>query len=259
MTASHLIAVPLVTLVLLFQDRRTIFASTRFEWIPGLALILAGIAVSLAIFAYHPSANRDDSLSIRIAGFVMLWLGGFLLFYGAAAFRSGLFALLFLIFMIPIPDAIIDAATLLLKRGSTEMVAWLLTVVRTPYYREGYVFAMPTLTIEVADACSGIRSTIALLLTVLLAGHMFLETSWRKALLVLAILPVTLFKNAVRIVALSLLAMHVDPGFIKGQLHHEGGIFFFLLGLAMLAPVLTVLRRSETPRPERPLRPVVQA
>jgi exosortase/archaeosortase family protein len=95
-----------------------------------------------------------------------------------------------------------------------------------------------------------------MLLTSLLAGHAFLERSWHKALLVLAILPITMFKNGIRIVTLSLLAMHVDPGFLTGQLHHEGGIVFFVIGLAMLAPVFAVLRRLETTRAVGPPRAV---
>jgi len=93
-----------------------------------------------------------------------------------------------------------------------------------------------------------------LLLTSLLAGHTFLRTPWTKTVIVLAILPVTILKNGVRIVTLSLLAMHVDPGFLAGQLHHEGGIVFFLLALVMLAPVLFLLRRSEL-RPHQMPRP----
>jgi exosortase/archaeosortase family protein len=67
--------------------------------------------------------------------------------------------------------------------------------------------------------------------------------------MVLAILPLAVLKNGIRIVTLTLLAIHVDPGFLSGQLHHEGGIVFFLLSLAMLAPLLFILRRYEVARP----------
>ena len=63
--------------------------------------------------------------------------------------------------------------------------------------------------------------------------------------MIAVIVPVTILKNGIRIVTLSMLAMHVDPGFLNGQLHHEGGIAFFVLGLVILAPVLAVLRKSE--------------
>ena len=105
---------------------------------------------------------------------------------------------------------------------------------------------LPKFVIEIADECSGIRSSIALLLTSLMVGHMFLRTWWKKALLVAAIFPMAMLKNGIRIVSLSLLASYVDPGFLTGQLHHDGGIVFFLLSLALLAPLFLLLCRSDT-------------
>jgi len=87
-------------------------------------------------------------------------------------------------------------------------------------------------------------------LTGLLAGHQFLRKPWTKLILVLMILPIAVIKNAIRIVALSLLAMHVDPSFLTGQLHHEGGFVFFFLALALLAPLFVLLKRSEGAGPE---------
>jgi exosortase len=168
--------------------------------------------------------------------------------YGVDAFRAARFPLLFLGFMIPIPGIVLDGATYFLKGGSTEAVAGLFSLTRTPYYREGFTFSLADFVIVVADECSGIRSSIALLLTTLMAGHMFLGRAWTKTVLALAILPVVILKNGIRIASLSLLAMHVDPGFLTGQLHHEGGVVFFLLALAILGPVLFMLRRAEMAR-----------
>ncbi len=127
------------------------------------------------------------SLTIAVAGAVIAWLGGVLLFFGPDTFRRELFPLLFLGFMIPIPAAIVDRATHFLKTGSADVVAALFTLTRTPYYREGFQFSLPTFVIEIADECSGIRSSIALLLTALLAGHMFLAEWWKKAIVLLAV------------------------------------------------------------------------
>jgi exosortase len=128
------------------------------------------------------------------------------------------------------------------------VVAVLFTVTGTPFYREGYVFALPTVAIEIADECSGIRSSLALGITALLAGHAFLERSWSRLLLLLLVLPIAVFKNAVRIAGLSLLATHVDPGFLTGQLHHEGGFVFFGMALVLLMAVLHLLQKAETRR-----------
>jgi exosortase len=245
-TASHHVLIPLITLALIYRSRDRIFADVRSAGRVGAGVILAGLGLALWGSRYWVSGAQGDSLSVMVAALVVLWVGGFLLFYGRDAFRLALFPLLFLGFMIPVPSPLLDAATLFLKTGSTEIVAGLFTLTGTPYYREGFVFSLPNFAIEIADECSGIRSSIALLLTSLVAGDLFLKNRWNKALLVTAVLPIAIFKNGVRIVSLSLLAKYMDPGFLTGQLHHEGGIVFFLLVLPILALILAFLGRSET-------------
>jgi exosortase len=239
-----LVLVPFVTLALVYRNRSEIFTCMYGEFRTAAVVVLCGAA--LIIFARSQGSLEPGGLmSIAMAGIVLVSLGGFLACYGRQTFQRALFPLLFLAFAVPIPDVVLDAAVAVLKRGSTEAAAMLFSVTGTAFHRDGYVFTLRDFVIEVADECSGIRSSIALLLTTLLAGHMFLRTGWKKAILVAAILPLTVFKNGIRIVTLSLLAMHVDPGFLTGQLHHEGGIVFFLLALAILFPLFVLLGRSE--------------
>jgi exosortase len=245
MSASHLVLIPLVSAALMIRSRNDIFSSLRWSPIGAAGLGLLGAGVWLSAVASHASGDAANWLTPAVALLVILWVAGFLLCYGGRAARAALFPLLFLGFTIPIPALILDPAVALLKSGSTEVVAGLFTLSGTPFHREGFVFSLPSVVIEVADECSGIRSSIALLLTSLLAGHLFLEKRWTKTLLVFVVLPITMLKNGVRIVGLSLLAVHVDPGFLTGQLHHEGGIVFFAIALAMLAPLFGVLRTLE--------------
>ena len=251
-STSHLILIPFVTLALIYRHRHSIFSSVRSAEPAGLALTLAGVGLFLSARLYQTSGGQDDSLTLMVGAMVVLAMGGFWLFYGRAAFRAALFPLLFLGFTVPIPSALLDGAIRFLKMGSTEAVAGLFTLTGTSYYREGFLFALPNFVIEIADECSGIRSSIALLLTSLLMGHMFLKSGWTKAVLVIAILPITIVKNGLRIVGLCLLAMHVNPDFLTGQLHQEGGIVFFLLALVLLSSVLALLRNSETARTPQP-------
>jgi exosortase len=243
-TASHLILIPIVTLVLIIQSRVSIFSSTRWAVRAGIAAIAAGVAI-MAVARLFPSWPDGDALSWMIAAIAILWVGGFLLCFGWPAARAAAFPLLFLAFMIPLPQALLNGATRVLKTGSAEAVAGLFTLSGTTYFRDGLMFSLPGFDIVIADECSGIRSSIALVLTSLLAGDMFLKNGWTKALLVLAALPIAVIKNGIRIVGLSLLALHVDPEYLTGQLHHEGGFVFFLLALAILGPVLHLLRRFE--------------
>jgi len=247
-TVSHVVGVPFVTLLLIYGDREVIFNAIRPGRLVGGCLVLAGAALSILA---HTALNLPTTtLTVGMTGVALAWTGGFVMIYGLASARAALFPLAFLVFMIPMPDAVVEGATQFLKSGSSEAVAGLFTLTGTPFHRQGFVFSLPNFAIEIADECSGIRSSIALLLTGLLAGHRFLQKPWTKFALVLLILPITVIKNAIRIVALSLLAMHVDPSFLTGQLHHEGGFVFFLLALGLLAPLFVLLKRSEGAAPE---------
>lgn len=246
-TVSHVIAVPFVATVLIYSDRDVIFRSLRSAPVIGGSMILAGLALALL----GPTLGSASTTTASIAGVALAWTGGFVMFYGLASARAALFPLAFMVFMIPMPNPMVDGATQFLKSGSTEAVASLFRLTGTPFHRQGFVFALPSFVIEIADECSGIRSSIALLLTSLLAGYRFLQRPWTKIALVLAILPIAVLKNAIRIVALSLLAMHVDPSFLTGQLHHEGGFVFFLLALGLLAPLFVLLRWSEGTRQQQ--------
>lgn len=244
-SASHLILIPFASVVLVWLRRHEIFSSVRFAWRAGFGVIAAATVLAVAL-REASAAGHQNLLGLQVAAVLLQWVGGFLLVFGWNALASARFALAFLAFTIPIPAVLIDGATELLRQGSVRMVAVLFSLSGTPYEHHGFVFDLPELSIEIADACSGIRSSIALVLTTLMAGHLFLGSPWKQVLLVSAALPVAMLKNSLRIVSLSLLAIHVDPGFLAGRLHKEGGVLFFLVSLGLLLPVLAALRRSGT-------------
>jgi len=124
--------------------------------------------------------------------------------------------------------------------------------------RDGFIFHLPSQSIEVAKECSGIRSSLCLILLTLVIAHESLRGNFRRFVLLLSTVPIVILKNGVRIVTLTLLAIYVDPSFLTGRLHHEGGIVFFLIGLVMLFPVLRLLRRGE-PQAKAPAAPVQNA
>jgi exosortase/archaeosortase family protein len=87
---------------------------------------------------------------------------------------------------------------------------------------------------------------MALLIIALLLAHFAFGRVWKKVVFVMAGLCMMLIKNGIRIATLTLLANYVNPDFLYGSLHHEGGVVFFLLGLALLIPVFWLLRRGES-------------
>ena len=146
--------------------------------------------------------------------------------------------------MVPIPDLLLDAPVSFVRQGSTEVCALILNLLGVPFLRDGFEFTLQSLQIEVAKECSGIHSTLALLIVGLVAGHLFLPPLWKKSLLILFVFPVVCITNGLRIAGLTLLTIYVDPRFMHSNLHRDGGIGFFLLALLLLFAVLCILRRG---------------
>ena len=107
------------------------------------------------------------------------------------------------------------------------------------------MLSIPNLDIEVARECSSIRSSMLLVVTTMILAHLFLRSSWRKAVLIACAIPLAAIKNGIRIFVITELATRVDPGFFDGNLHRRGGILFLALAMAMVGALLWGLRRNE--------------
>jgi len=229
--STHIIIIPFISIFLILRERTSIFNErTDYCWYGGIILLLGFIIAG-------PWVNSD--LSLRVLGMVLIWIGMFILIFGMYSFRKALFPLLFLILMIPIPETILQQIITILQKGSAEGTAILFQLTATPFFRDGLYFSLPSVNIEIATECSSIRSSLALLISSLLASYLFLISSWRRTLFVLMAIPMAMVKNSIRIVVLSLLAIHRDQRWLTdSQLHSEGGIVFFILALILLFPLL---------------------
>jgi len=244
---SHFLMIPGVSAFLLFLSRRRIFSEITWAPLGGTCLAAAGLASYLIGLRWHSRLGQNDFLFFCTLGAVAWINGASLAFYGPRAFRRAMFPLLFLFFMVPIPRIILNPTIHYLQMGSVYAVDGIFRMLGMPHYRHGTVIEFTGVSIEVAKQCSGIRSTLALVFTSLLTGYFVLQSCWRRTLLVLAIFPVTVLKNAVRIATLTLLALYVDKTWLTDSwLHQSGGFVFFLLALLMLAPLLWWLKKSET-------------
>jgi exosortase len=243
---SHIVLIPLVSIYLIFQSRKLIFAEQKYSFRAGIPLFLMGALLYFGGRFLGVQLNQNDFAAIIALSAVVFINGAFILCFGFMAYKAALFPLLFLIFVIPIPSLLMDSFIYLLQVGSTEFTNLLLMASGVPFLREGFIFHLPGMSVEVAKQCSGIRSSLALLITAILAGHMFLKTGWKKVVLAVVIIPITMFKNGIRIVFLTLLGAYVDPRWVTGSnLHRDGGIVFFILALVLMAPILYWLRKSE--------------
>jgi exosortase len=238
--ASHILLIPFICAWLMFIERGRIFRSLSSDVTVCLVLLFPGTAIVLWSIRTQP-----PSPSLCAFGLVLIWIAGFAEAFGREALKAARFPLMFLFLFIPLPEALLNRVVYFLQKGSTEISALLFGLTPLPVLREGFVFHLPRFSIEVARECSGIRSSIALLVLAILVGHFFLRTWWKQVVFVLAGLVVMIAKNGIRIVTLTVLASYVDPGFLYGNLHREGGVVFFMIGLLLMVPVFWILRSKE--------------
>ena len=242
---SHIVLIPCVTGYLIYSKKKDLLGNASPSLGLGGIFILLGLALYALGFYKAKGLNFNDQVALLVFSAVIFWTGGFMLLYGWGAFRKYPFPFLFLVFMIPIPGAILQWIIYALQLASTEVSNLLFALSGVPYIREGFVFHLPRVSVEVAEVCSGIRSSLALFITSILAGHFFVDRFWKKAVLAVVVFPVTVFKNGVRIMTLSLLGAYVDPKFLTGGfLHQSGGFLFFIPALGLLGLALWLLRRQ---------------
>src|SRR5438128_2072143 len=223
---SHIVVIPFMSAFLIYLDRRPVFA--RVETRSGLGAVMIAAAVTASWIPRIFGWSEDTTWSIAILSTVASCIGAFVACYGVEAFKKASFGLLLLAFMAPLPPAALHAVIGFLQRASAEASALIFELIGVPVYRDGFVFALPGLTIAIAEECSGIRSSIALLIVGLIAAHLSLRSIWTKTAVAFAVLPVAILKNAVRIVVLSLLGIYVDAGFVgAGVLHRYSGLPVF--------------------------------
>jgi len=242
---AHMMLVPFVSAYFIFLQRKEIVSQAGYSFKAGIILSMVGGLLFWIGETNNLGLSQSGHLTLAVLSALIFFIGGFVLIYGVKAFNIATFPLLFLLFMVPIPVKALETIVYLLTCGSAEAAYGFFKLTGVSVLREGFTFHLPRLTIEVAEQCSGINSSIALFVASIVAGQLFLRTGWKKLVFVLSIIPITIVKNGMRIVTLSLLGIYVDERILHGELHKSGGIPFFAVALAMLAPVLWYIRKTE--------------
>jgi len=252
---SYVLLVPFVSAYLLYLRRDQLPKKHNTD----LLLTLVSLAAGVGLFAYTQSlevAVRAPSINTHLvlltSSFLCCLAAGGFFFFGRDWMRSAAFPLAYLIFMVPMPDAMADALETASKYASAEVTNLLFYLSGTPFLRAGLIFQLPNITVEVAQECSGIRSSWVLFITSILAANLFLKTPWRRLALVAFVMPLAILRNGFRIVVIGLLCVNVGPQMIDSVIHRRGGPFFFALSLIPLFLVLWWLRKGDirTRQPE---------
>jgi exosortase C (VPDSG-CTERM-specific) len=254
---SHVLLIPFISGYLLWLKRGELaWESPPARWLASIPAVmglslLAGYWIAVG-GGWQP--GRDNYLALMTLAFLCLLLGGMAWFMGAETLRRGAFPLGFLVFMAPFPTAVLDGIEAFLQHGSADAAQALLVISGMPLLRDDTIFRLPGFTMEVAPQCSGIRSTLVLFITSTVAAYLFLRSPWRRAVFILAVMPLALLRNGLRIFTIGQLCVQVSPDMIHSFIHTNGGPIFFALSLIPFFLLLLWLRKSEnkkrSPGPE---------
>src|SRR5215510_951173 len=206
----------------------------------GLALLLCGIGMLLLGHLGAELFLMRSSMVVVLTALVWYLLGRH--YVHALAFP-----LAFLLFMIPLPAILLNTITLPLQLLATQVATFALQFVHLPVYREGNIIYLPHATLEVVEACSGLRSLVSLLALAVVLAYITqprLSTRW---ILPLSVIPIALVANAFRIWATGVLAHSYGSHVAEGFYHTFAGWLVFVVALGLLlgeGALLSLLRRA---------------
>lgn len=224
---SHGFFVPVFSLYVLWQNRSALreVPSGPSSW--GLLLLLFSLCtLILGVFGAELFLARI-SLIFLLAGMVIFLSGWPML-------RAVIFPLAFLALMVPIPSIVLNQITFPLQILASKLSASLLPLLGVPVLREGNVINLPAMPLEVADACSGIRSLLSLTCLAVMYGYLLEKRIGIRVLLAVASIPIAVAANALRIVGTGLLVQYWDPDKAEGFFHQFSGWLIFVVSLLML-------------------------
>jgi exosortase len=224
---SHGFFVPAFSFYVLWQERdRLRKIPLRPSWSGLLLLAIAVVVLAAGTLGAELFLSRSSFL-IAIAGLVVL-------FFGWNYLRAVLFPWLFLLLMIPIPNIIFNQITFPLQLLASKVAAFVLPLLGVPVLREGNVIQLPVMTLEVAEACSGIRSLMSLTTLAIIYGYLLEARISTRVILALASIPIAVIANGLRIIGTGLLVQYWDPEKAEGFFHAFSGWLIFVVSLLLL-------------------------
>lgn len=233
---SHGFLVPLISANFVYQQWPTLKTLPVVPCNLGLAVIGGSLLLLVFGFAGTEYYTMRSSLVFLLAGIVLFW-------FGWQLFRALALPLGFLLFMVPLPYIVYDALAFPLKLLVTQASVATLKALGVAVVREGNIIMFPQTVLEVADACSGLRSLMSLL--ALAVAYAFVaHQSWvKRLLLVLSAVPIAIMTNMFRVIVTGFLAQHYGAGVAEGFFHEFAGFVVFALAMVLLLLFGAVLGR----------------
>ena len=231
---SHGFLVPIFAAYLVWTKRKTLQEK-------GVAPTWTGIAVvALALIVLLLGSYGAAIFLSRVS--LIILLAGLVLAFGGWEYLNELrFALLVLLLAIPLPTIIFNQIALPLQILASKLASNLLALFSIPVLRQGNIIQLPSIELEVAEACSGIRSLVSLFTLSVFYGYFLEKTFVRRAFLALASIPIAIAANAVRIFGTGLCVQYWDPDKALGFFHEFSGWVMFLVALGCLVVLHRVM------------------
>jgi exosortase len=224
---EHGIFVPLFALFVLWQNRKQLGQIPPApSWAGVPLLVISLLMLILGVLGAELFFSRV-SLLILLASLIIL-------FRGWAFFRAVLFPWAFLILMIPIPSLILQQVTFPLQQLAAKLATNLLELVGVPVLRQGNIIILAAMPLDVAEACSGIRSLLTLLTLAIIYGYLMETRVWIRVALACSAIPIAVAANGFRIFGTGLLVQYWDPDKAEGFFHAFSGWLIFIVALLML-------------------------
>jgi exosortase len=249
---THILLVLPLGLALIYLDSRVDpdreSTTLRSEGLMGYGAGAVLLVLALFVGGYARwgmVAGEDVRLTLAMLGLAVWWTGSVVLCFGVGTFWRFSFPLCFLFLIVPIPDFVLRWIVEFLQQQSAVAARIMFRAAGVPVAQDGIRLTIPGLEIEIASECSSIRSSLMLMVTTLVLAHLFLRAWWRKVLLVAAAIPLSVAKNGLRIFTIGELGTRVDPGFLNGRLHRNGGVVFLAISVVAVLILLWILRRTE--------------
>ncbi len=232
---SHGFLIPFFALFLLWDSREALHSLPRRPSWKGLFLVLPALLLLLAgIFGADLFLSRFS--------FILLTAGIVWMLLGKVFVKKIRFTLFVLLLAIPFPAVVFNQLTFPLQLLASRMSSAALPLAGVPVLREGNIIQLPTMELEVAEACSGIRSLMSLFTVAVIYGYFLERTTLRRVLLALSSLPIAVFANAARIFGTGLCVQYWNPERAVGFFHEFSGWLMFLVSLGCLFLVHTAMK-----------------
>ncbi len=224
---SHGFFVPLFSAFVVWREHdRLSRIPIRPSW-SGLALLALGLLVCIV-------GQMGAELFLARSSMLLVLAGLIILFLGWGYFRALLFPLAFLVLMIPIPAIVFNQITFPLQLLDSRVAATVLPWFGVPVFREGNVINLPAMPLNVAEACSGIRSLMSLITLAIIYGYLMDRRNWVRVTLAVASVPIAVAANSLRIIGTGLLVQYWDPDKAEGYFHASWGLFIFVIALVAM-------------------------